>query len=200
MPVSKLDKLKKFWQRRSKLSAPGGGEGATSMKATPIPNNLPHSLNVIAPWRRGSRRTTVGTDMIGYPRDFVHSKHVGVHDVKEITYQPRHSLGPVEMLHSGHLPQSFYRLADSEAESQSDEEKTPAALVRRTSQTQCDTHGPSRASPRRIQSAPLDPPFNRVKRKSVPFYTPQELTTTIAHQSNPIIPVKTVTDHPAKTR
>jgi len=180
MPVSKLDKLKKLWQRRSNFSALGGGEGTTPIKATQAPINLPSSLNVIAPWRRRSRRTTIGTDMIGFPRDFVHSKHVGIHDVKDVTYQPRHSVGPIERFDSGHLSQSLYRLTDSEAESQSDEEKTPASPVRRKSQIQPDTHGPSRAPYRRIQSVPSPPPSNKVKRKSVPFYTLQEFSPTTA--------------------
>ncbi|KAA1088208.1 hypothetical protein PGTUg99_025961 [Puccinia graminis f. sp. tritici] len=166
MNASKLDKLKKLWDRRPKFAGPNGG-GNTTVTVASL--TLPYSLSSKSKNKKQSRRTTIGTEKIGLPHDFIHSKHVGIHDVREIAYQPRHSMGAVDMLDSAGLRSSLYRLTDSEPESQSEEEKTPAAVTQRRSPQERRSLGcPG-------PQVPPSPRSNKVKRKSVPIHILQDV-------------------------
>ncbi|PLW16268.1 hypothetical protein PCANC_16840 [Puccinia coronata f. sp. avenae] len=166
--VTKLDKLKKFWQRRPKFIA-AGGAGSTPNRETPASFTSPNALFAKVKFKKHDRRTTIGTDMIGLPRDFIHSKHVGIHDVKEVAYQSRYSLSALRMVDSTNLAPSLYRLTDSEAGSQSSDEKTPVEVLQGRSHRQQSPRHASYFPTRESQSVSAPPRLNKIKRKSVPL-------------------------------
>ncbi|OAW00147.1 hypothetical protein PTTG_08066 [Puccinia triticina 1-1 BBBD Race 1] len=171
-------KLKKLWERRPKFIAPvGTGNTTTATLPSPI---LPHSLSPKFRGKKSNRRVTIGTEKIGHPRDFIHFKHVGIHDVREIAYQPRHSIGAGALFDSAGLGSSLYRTTDSEPESQSEEDQKPATMpmTRRRSHHDRRSLGSPPVIPaslHELQSIPPPPRSNKVKRKSVPIHILQDL-------------------------
>ncbi|KAI7943900.1 hypothetical protein MJO28_011428 [Puccinia striiformis f. sp. tritici] len=178
MTGSKLDKLKQLWERLPKFIVPVAGGNATGTTN----GDSPTSIKFLSPKSRSkkqNRRRTIATGMIGIPQDFIHSKHIGIHDAREVAYQP-HSIGTYGLFDAADLGPSLYRVNDSEGESQSEEEKTLLTVKRRRSLQERRLFGSSPLPA--LQPVPPPPRPTKVKRKSVPIHAINHVPESIQRQ------------------
>lgn len=190
-PGSRLDKLKTVVERRFKsiiISNSHSPFPSARATATPTPSARAST--------KKKRRRAIVTDMIGFPQDFTHASHIGVHEVRQLAYQPRHSVGPSLSLFeaSGKLS-SVYRLPEREPDfSFMDGRDDLMAEL----DTICSNNNPNTA--RRTSLLPIrtvqpSVSSNKVKRKSVPVHALKEVSQAIAGSQEVVLPTRHSVDH-----